>query len=93
MEYFKTAVDGLEITRVGLGTWAMGGSGWGGIVDEPAVECVRAAIDMGITLVDTAPAYGAGHSEERVLYRRPGRILDRDRSGRGDVELYVKRNT
>ncbi|BDF04926.1 aldo/keto reductase [[Clostridium] hylemonae] len=66
MEYFKTAVDGLEITRVGLGTWAMGGSGWGGIVDEPAVECVRAAIDMGITLVDTAPAYGCGHSEELV---------------------------
>lgn len=63
MEYFKTAVEGLEIPRVGLGTWAMGGAGWGGIVDEPAVKCVREAIDLGVTLVDTAPAYGAGHSE------------------------------
>lgn len=66
MEFFKTAVEGLEVPRVGLGTWAMGGSGWGGIVDEPAVKCVRAAIDMGVTLVDTAPAYGAGHSEMLV---------------------------
>lgn len=63
MEFFKTAVEGLEVPRVGLGTWAMGGSGWGGIVDEPAVKCVRAALDMGVSLVDTAPAYGAGHSE------------------------------
>lgn len=66
MEYAKTAVEGLSIPRIGLGTWAMGGSGWGGIVDEPAIACIRAAIDMGVTLVDTAPAYGAGHSEQLV---------------------------
>ncbi len=66
MEFIKTAVEGLEIPRLGLGTWAMGGAGWGGIVDDPAVECVKAAIDMGVTLVDTAPAYGAGHSERLV---------------------------
>lgn len=66
MEYAKTAIEGMEISRVGLGTWAMGGAGWGGIVDEPAVAAVRKALDMGVNLVDTAPAYGAGHSEEIV---------------------------
>lgn len=64
MEFFKTSVEGLEIPRVALGTWAMGGAGWGGVVDEPAIECVRKAIDMGIVMLDSAPAYGAGHSEE-----------------------------
>lgn len=66
MEFMKTAVDGLEIPRVGLGTWNMGGSGWGGVVDSEAVEAIRAGVDLGVTLVDTAPIYGAGHSEELV---------------------------
>lgn len=66
MEYFKTAVEGLEISRVGLGTWAMGGDNWGGIEDKAAVEAIQAALDMGVNLVDTAPVYGFGHSEENV---------------------------
>ncbi|MCB7305902.1 aldo/keto reductase [Bariatricus massiliensis] len=66
MEYKKTQVDGLELSRVGLGTWAIGGGDWGDTNVEEAVQTIRKALDMGITVVDTAPVYGQGHSEEVV---------------------------
>jgi aryl-alcohol dehydrogenase-like predicted oxidoreductase len=53
-------------SRVGLGTWAMGGFQWGGTDDDESVRTIHAALDLGITLIDTAPAYGFGHSEEVV---------------------------
>lgn len=59
----------LELTTVGLGTWAMGGPwqyGWGPQDDEEAVAAVVTALDQGINWIDTAPAYGLGHSEELV---------------------------
>ncbi|MBN2133590.1 MAG: aldo/keto reductase [Sedimentisphaerales bacterium] len=59
----------MELTTVGLGTWAMGGPwqfGWGPQDDGEAVEAVLAALDEGINWIDTAPAYGLGHSEELV---------------------------
>lgn len=66
IEFMKTAVDGLELSRVGIGCWAMGGTNWGGIVDDEAIEAIRAGLDMGLTVVDTAPIYGFGHSEDLV---------------------------
>jgi len=67
MEYTKTSVDGLEISRVGLGTWVMGGGNFWGETDEDlAIQAVHAALDLGITVVDTAPVYGKGRSEEIV---------------------------
>jgi aryl-alcohol dehydrogenase-like predicted oxidoreductase len=51
---------------IGLGTWAMGGWMWGGTDEADAIAAIRAAIDEGITLIDTAPAYGLGKSEELV---------------------------
>jgi len=59
----------MELTTVGLGTWAMGGPweyGWGPQDDGEAVEAIQAALEMGINWIDTAPAYGLGHSEELV---------------------------
>src|SRR5262244_294320 len=56
----------LRSSRIGLGTWAMGGSQWGGADDDESVRTIHAALDLGITLIDTAPAYGFGHSEEVV---------------------------
>jgi aryl-alcohol dehydrogenase-like predicted oxidoreductase len=56
----------LPASRVGLGTWAMGGFQWGGAEDDESVRTIHAALDLGITLIDTAPAYGFGHSEEVV---------------------------
>ncbi len=71
----------LELTTVGLGTWAMGGPwqyGWGPQDDDEAVAAIQAALETGINWIDTAPAYGLGHSEELVgeaLKRRSERPI------------------
>lgn len=61
---------GMEITRVGLGAWAMGGPGWayswGAQDDAEAERTIRAAVDSGINWIDTAAVYGLGHSESLV---------------------------
>jgi aryl-alcohol dehydrogenase-like predicted oxidoreductase len=56
----------LEISRIGLGTWAVGGHMWGGQDDAESIEAIHAALDHGINWIDTAPIYGSGHSEEIV---------------------------
>ncbi len=56
----------LKASRVGLGTWAIGGWMWGGSDDRQSIRTIQAAVDQGITLIDTAPVYGFGHSEEIV---------------------------
>jgi aryl-alcohol dehydrogenase-like predicted oxidoreductase len=56
----------VPVSRIGLGTWAIGGWMWGGTNDDDAVRTVQHALDQGINLVDTAPVYGFGHSEEVV---------------------------
>ena len=53
-------------SAVGLGTWAMGGWLWGGGDDAASIAAIRASIDAGITLIDTAPAYGLGRAEQIV---------------------------
>ncbi len=53
-------------SAVGLGTWAIGGWMWGGTDEAVAVSAIEASIDAGISLIDTAPAYGLGRSEELV---------------------------
>jgi aryl-alcohol dehydrogenase-like predicted oxidoreductase len=54
------------ISRIGLGTWAIGGWMWGGSDDNESIRTIQHAVDEGINLIDTAPAYGFGHSEEVV---------------------------
>jgi aryl-alcohol dehydrogenase-like predicted oxidoreductase len=54
------------ISRVGLGTWAIGGAMWGGSNDGESIKTIQHAVDVGINLIDTAPVYGFGHSEEIV---------------------------
>jgi aryl-alcohol dehydrogenase-like predicted oxidoreductase len=66
MEYSRIAGTGLSVSRIGLGTWAIGGWMWGGADDDEAVRTIRTAVDRGITLIDTAPVYGFGHAEEVV---------------------------
>ncbi|MGD8499853.1 MAG: aldo/keto reductase [Phycisphaerales bacterium] len=59
----------LKLTTVGLGTWAMGGPwqfGWGPQDDDEAIAAILTALETGINWIDTAPAYGLGHSEELV---------------------------
>ncbi len=63
----------LTVSRVGLGTWAMGDDFWGSVDDQESIRTIHAAIENGISLVDTAPAYGSGHSEEVVGKALKGR--------------------
>ncbi len=66
----KLGNSDMEITIVGLGTWAIGGTGynyaWGSQDDNDSIETIKAAIKNGINWIDTAPAYGLGHSERIV---------------------------
>ena len=57
---------GMEITRVGVGAWAMGGNMWGPQDDAESAAAIRHAVDLGINWIDTAAAYGVGHSEEVI---------------------------
>lgn len=61
-------IPGIDqpVSRIGLGTWAIGGWMWGGAHDDDAVATIRKAVESGINLIDTAPVYGFGHSEELV---------------------------
>src|ERR1700753_3452779 len=63
-----TQIPGTDLkpSRIGLGTWAIGGWVWGGRDRRESIRTIQAAIDRGITLIDTAPVYGFGHSEEIV---------------------------
>jgi aryl-alcohol dehydrogenase-like predicted oxidoreductase len=56
----------LPISRIGLGTWAIGGWMWGGSDETESIKTIQHAVDLGINLIDTAPVYGFGHSEEIV---------------------------
>src|SRR5258707_1732525 len=56
----------LKVSRVALGTWAMGGWMWGGTDQRESIATIHAALDQGINLIDTAPMYGSGVSEEIV---------------------------
>ena len=69
-------------SRIALGTWAIGGWMWGGTDELEAIRTIRAALERGINLIDTAPAYGFGRSEEIV-----GKALAQD--GRRDHALIA----
>jgi aryl-alcohol dehydrogenase-like predicted oxidoreductase len=75
---------GMNITRVGFGAWAIGGGnwefGWGPQEDEESVEAIERALDLGVNWIDTAAAYGFGHSEEVV-----GRAI----AGMGEDRPYI----
>ncbi|MFH1716367.1 MAG: aldo/keto reductase [Planctomycetota bacterium] len=74
MQTRKLGCADLHLTTVGLGTWAMGGPwefGWGPQDDDEAIGAILAALETGINWIDTAPAYGLGHSEELI-----GKALD-----------------
>jgi aryl-alcohol dehydrogenase-like predicted oxidoreductase len=66
IEHAQISFVGLEASRVALGTWPMGGWMWGGTDESEAIATIRAAIDHGVDLIDTAPAYGFGRSEEII---------------------------
>lgn len=68
----------MEASRIGLGTWAIGGWMWGGTDEKESIKTIHSALDQGINLIDTAPVYGFGKSEEIVgeAVRQYGRRED-----------------
>ena len=66
MEFVKIAGTEVVSSRIGLGAWAIGGWLWGGSEERESIETIHAALDSGITLIDTAAIYGFGRSEEIV---------------------------
>lgn len=58
--------SGIEASAIGLGTWAIGGWMWGGTDETRSIAAIQASIDEGVSLIDTAPAYGQGVAEEIV---------------------------
>jgi aryl-alcohol dehydrogenase-like predicted oxidoreductase len=86
MKVTRTLWDGKEIPALGLGCWAIGGhftiggrsNSWGAVDDAESLRAVAAAVDHGIRLFDTAPAYGTGHSElllGQALNKRPDVLI------------------
>lgn len=77
MEKRRLGNSDLEITRVGVGAWAMGGGGWafawGPQDDRESIAAIHAALDRGVNWIDTAAVYGLGHSEEVVAKALEGR--------------------
>lgn len=82
MEFFT--LNEARISRIGLGTWAIGGSEWGHVSDTDAIATCRAIFDHGINLIDTAPIYGHGRAEELV-----GRAI-REHGRREDFYIATK---
>jgi len=78
METIQIGASGLVASRVALGTWAIGGWMWGGNSDlDESVRTIRSAVERGITLIDTAPVYGFGRSEEIVGLALSGGLRER----------------
>src|SRR5499427_775848 len=82
MRYRAFGRTGLRVSVLGFGCWPMAGDRYGAIEDSEAIKAIHRALDRGVNCVDTAPAYGGGHSEEVVA-----RALEKRRR---DVILVTK---
>jgi aryl-alcohol dehydrogenase-like predicted oxidoreductase len=71
MKYRRLGASGPAVSEVGLGTWSMGGDEWGSSDDQVSLDVLRAAVHAGVTIIDTADVYGAGHSEELLAEAVP----------------------
>ena len=74
----------LEVSPITLGTWGIGGAGWDDYPDEVRLDTIKAAVEAGINLIDTAPAYNGGRSEQYI-----GRALEQI-GARKDVYIVTK---
>ncbi len=66
MRYRKFGNTGLTVSEIGFGAWGIGGEMWQGADDSESLQALHAAIDEGVTFIDTALAYGDGHSEKLI---------------------------
>ena len=66
MRYRRLGRTGLQVSELGYGAWGIGGSQWLGAQDDESLKALHTAIDEGLNFIDTALAYGKGHSEQLV---------------------------
>ena len=66
MQYIQLGKRGPRVSTIGFGAWAIGGVNWGSTDDEVSKNALRRALDLGVTLIDTADVYGNGHSEKLI---------------------------
>ncbi|HEX2741068.1 MAG TPA: aldo/keto reductase [Rubrobacter sp.] len=66
MNYRKLGRTGLEVSEIGYGAWGIAGDAWLGAKDEESLKALNRAVDLGLNFIDTALAYGGGHSERLV---------------------------
>jgi aryl-alcohol dehydrogenase-like predicted oxidoreductase len=95
----------MDLTPIGVGAWAMGGSGWafawGPQDDDDSIAAIHAALDHGVNWIDTAAVYGLGHSEEVVARALEGRgarpyvftKCARAWNGKGEIQKVLKRDS
>lgn len=79
MEFTRFGTTDIQVSRIALGTWAIGGWMWGGTDVKDAVRSIHEALDLGITTIDTAPVYGFGLSEEILAKALAEKRVPRDR--------------
>jgi aryl-alcohol dehydrogenase-like predicted oxidoreductase len=98
MEYVRIADTDIKASRIGIGTWSIGGREWGGTDENQAKKTLLKALEKGINLIDTAPVYGLGRSEEIVgkviqSYGKRDEIILATKVGLPWYDGEVKRNT
>ncbi|WP_028782528.1 aldo/keto reductase [Thalassobacillus devorans] len=84
MDRIQISNTDMKASRIGLGTWAIGGWMWGGTDEKESIRTIHTALDKGVNLIDTAPVYGFGRSEEII-----GKAV-KEHGNRDDIILATK---
>lgn len=98
MESVRITGTNIKVSRVGIGTWAMGGWMWGGTDERASIKTILAALESGINLIDTAPIYGFGRAEEIVgkalaEYKKRDKVIIATKAGLEWIDNRVWRNS
>ncbi len=104
MNYRKLGRTGIEVSEIGLGTWAFGNNVYGGVPESEGINTIHAAIDQGINLFDTAPQYGTKEQDGvaeivlgKALVNKRDKVIVQSKFGRnftienGAPQFYKKR--
>jgi len=96
MKYRKLGRTGFEVSAIGFGCWAIGGTGYGPVKDEESLEALEIAWEHGVNFFDTADVYGLGHSEDvlgQFLKKKPrDKIFIATKVGHDFYDGGIKKN-